>query len=441
MFKFPFFKKKAKERTEEKPVYVLEENLSANSLANKAYGIIERLAAIGPRPSASKESRMAASNIMGLLDSHCDEVSLLEFSADRKRGSLWTRILSLLLPLSSLFLLSGLPYLSFIVNILSFLLIYYEALLAKGLFSRFSKKERGVNLRAVINPKDEEDKVVVLSCHHDSALLYRRKDHIRDIYLPICTLAYSSVLSVFLMLHEALRGELLRFNIPSLFPLVFIIISAILSILSLRLYSLFSSSYSPGVGDNLSGVGIASVLAEYFSKRRLERTRIDVVSFDAEECGNQGSRDYYSKVSYPEGTININIDGIYDSEGLAVLSNDGNGLKKLDSSLAVELSALAKSMGYKVREGRLSLFSGATDALSASERGLRAVTITGMASSEGSYAHTSEDCIDKVDVKSLEEVIALIIKFIESGDKRGTERKEEEESLLLGKKYRLSLCD
>ena len=98
-------------------------------------------------------------------------------------------------------------------------------------------------------------------------------------------------------------------------------------------------------------------------------------------------------------------------------------------------------MGYKVREGRLSLFSGATDALSASESGLRAVTITGMASSEGSYAHTSEDCIDKVDVKSLEEVIALIIKFVESGDKRGTERKEEEESLLLGKKYRLSLCD
>ena len=52
-----------------------------------------------------------------------------------------------------------------------------------------------------------------------------------------------------------------------------------------------------------------------------------------------------------------------------------------------------------------------------------------------------EDSIDKVDVKSLEEVIALIIKFVESGDKRGTERKEEEESLLLGKKYRLSLCD
>ena len=69
--------------------------------------------------------------------------------------------------------------------------------------------------------------------------------------------------------------------------------------------------------------------------------------------------------TYPENTININIDGLYNAEELSILTRDGNGLVGLDEPLAMELSALAKSMGYKFRVGKLSFFSGATDSSSA----------------------------------------------------------------------------
>ena len=282
---------------------------------------------------------------------------------------------------------------------------------------------------------------MIISSHHDSAMLYRRKEHIRDIYLPLCSLLYLSVLSLFLMLYEALKGEFFRLNLPSVFPLIFIVLSFVLSLLSFRLYSLFSTSYSPGVGDNLSGVGIAVAMAEYFSKRRLSHTRVEIVSFDAEECGAQGSKDYYARNEYPENTININIDGIYSPEDITILLNDGNGLKKLDATLASELSSVANSLGYKLKEGKLSLFSGATDALSASKRGIRAVTITGINGTSSGFAHSAEDTIDKIDIKALERVISLLMKYIEAKDKRADDEKTEAESLLVGKKYRLSPHD
>lgn len=439
MFKIPFFgKKEKKEKKEEKPVYVFEDSLSSNALANRAYEAVSRLSEIGPRLAATKNARMAANNIASRLESFADDVEILPFLADRSRAYLWTRILAFLLPISSLFLLFGLPYISLILNALSFLLIYFEAIEARGLFSRFFKKEEGENVKASIRPELEEESVVILSAHHDSAFLYNRKDAVKDIYVPLFSLCYLTVLSLFLILHEALSGTLFSFNLPSLFPFIFIAFGIVLSVFSFRLFSLFSTSGSPGVGDNLSGVGVLIALSEYFSKRKLKRTRIEIVSFDAEEAGCQGSRDYYGMTTYPENTININIDGLYNAEELSILTRDGNGLVGLDEPLAMELSALAKSMGYKFRVGKLSFFSGATDSSSASLAGIRSVCITGMAPGFDTAAHTSKDTIDKVEKKSLEAVISLIIKYIESKDKSPLDEKEGERNLFDGRKYKLS---
>lgn len=442
MFKIPFFsKREKKEKKEEKPVYVFEESMSPNSLANKAYSHIEKLASFGPRPAASKTSRMVANNIASILEGFCDEVEFKSCKIDRNRTSFWVKVVSVLLPFCSVFLFIGLPYLSFMLALSALVLCYCEGLEAMGLFSRFFKKEEGESVFSIIRSKEEEERVIILSSHHDSAPLYKRKERVRDIYLPLFSIAYITVLALFLMLYEVLKGCFLRFNLPSLFPLIFILIAFALSVLSLRFFSLFSSEYSPGVGDNLSGVGVALAVAEYFSKKRLKRTRLEILSFDGEECGCQGSRAYYEASHYPDGTININIDGIFSSEDLAVLTNDGNGLVKLDEALSSALSNIAKTQGYKIKSGKLSLFSGATDASSAARHGIRAVTITSMAEQGSEIAHTKNDTIENVEMKALEEVISILLKFIETEDGK-TEREEGVvKSLLDGRKYRLSLHD
>ena len=329
------------------------------------------------------------------------------------------------------------------VTVLAIAVIQLEMVDSRGIFSRFVKKESAENVRATLYPEGQEEQCVILSCHHDSAYLYRSRDHLKDIYIPLCTLLYLFALSLFMILYEALSRKLFAFNLPSVIPAVFITLALVLSVLSLKLYNLFSRNASPGVGDNLSGVGICLSLSEYFSKRRLKRTKLEFISFDGEEAGCQGSRHHYGNNNYADGTININIDGIYDEDSLYVLSLDGNGLVHLDEQLSMELSQLAKSMGYKMKAGKLSFLGGATDASSAAKAGIRAVTITGMVPDAENSSHTAEDTIEKIDRKALEDVISLVIKYIEGLDGRKPEESEDEEGSFLdpGRKYRISIRD
>ena len=438
--RLPFFRKKEKkEKTEEKPVYVFDDSLSANSLANRAYCHIEELSQIGPRKAGSVSSRMAANNIAAKLEEHSGDVSVMPLSIDSSSMLIWPKVVALLIPLSVVFLFVGLPYVALIPEIMAFVLIYLAGIEGKAVFSRFIKKSDGENVRARIEAETEEAKRVVITAHHDSAVLYRRKEHALDLYIPLLSISFIFVLTMFLLLHEGLSNNLLSLNLPSVFPLIFILISAVLSALSLRLFSLFSTDVSPGCGDNLSGVGVLISLAEYFSKRRLKRVSLDFISFDAEEFGCQGSQDYFSKNRYPEGTIVINIDGLYSADKLSILLSDGNGLVPLSENLALSLASMAKGMGYKMKSGRLSLFSGSTDARSAARCGLSATCITGMAPGDADYAHSTDDTVDKIGLDALEAVIALIIKYVESLDGKVSPTEESHESLLAGKKYRLSL--
>ena len=102
--RLPFFRKKEKkEKTEEKPVYVFDDSLSANSLANRAYCHIEELSQIGPRKAGSVSSRMAANNIAAKLEEHSGDVSVMPLSIDSSSMLIWPKVVALLIPLSVVF--------------------------------------------------------------------------------------------------------------------------------------------------------------------------------------------------------------------------------------------------------------------------------------------------------------------------------------------------
>ena len=109
---------------------------------------------------------------------------------------------------------------------------------------------------------------------------------------------------------------------------------------------------------------------------------------------------------------------------MSFLTKDVNGFVPLSSSLASEAAATAASMGYEVKVGALSVFSGATDAASAQRAGVEATTLMGISlSGRDSVIHTDADTVANLDRKTIEEVISICIKIVET---RGRSKVKEE---------------
>ena len=135
---------------------------------------------------------------------------------------------------------------------------------------------------------------------------------------------------------------------------------------------------------------------------------------------------------------NINFDGIFSEDDLVFLSSDGNGLVSLSQKLAAELSAIASSMGYKIGLGRLGLFGGETDAVSAAIRGIAATTLTGMPPGVDTPSHRTEDTPDKVSPDALSRCLQLALRFAMKRDERDSVERKTELLLDGNRKYKLS---
>ena len=232
--------------------------------------------------------------------------------------------------------------------------------------------------------------------------------------------------------EKKLKSAFSDFYLPPIFVLVLLSIMAITSFVYINLYKLVSKEYSPGVGDNLMSSCVLEELARYFHWKKergegLKNTKLIFASFDGEECGLKGSRWWFEH--HKEQLIKpivINLDCLYDSSELTILTKDNNGLVKLSSSLASDIAALCEKMGYKVKMGGMEMFCGSTDATSAARCGFDAISIvcTNMTPSDKSYYHTLEDTIDKIDKATIEEVISICIKIVENNSVSNTPKKE-----------------
>ena len=120
------------------------------------------------------------------------------------------------------------------------------------------------------------------------------------------------------------------------------------------------------------------------------------------------------------------------------LSRDGNGFIPLSESLASRCSSIASSMGYRIPVGRIGVFGGETDAASAADASLEAVTLTAMAPGTHTPAHSMDDTADKVSEEALSRAIAIAIRLAEEIDGKKEEREEEPALLSAERKYKLS---
>jgi len=427
------------------------ETLKAGRLASLALAFTSRIIdGIGPRLAGSESSRLAAAEIEKELAAFCDTAEQSSFELESGVHALPLKVAVILYPVLVVFQLVGLPYLSLALFLLYFWYAGKELYLYKPIPVRFLKREKGVNVHAVLQPKGPVEQTLLFTSHHDSAPLFTynkldRLTYAKKVGLPVFLFLGSGLLSMVQILSELVGGLLLVPNVPSIASLILLLLFLFSSPLLLSLWNFHAKTGSPGAGDNLVSVGIVIQLARYFHWKRscnapLANTRLVFCSFDAEEMGLRGSRAWYEQNGLNfESALVLNFDSMYHSDKLTFLERDVNGHQPLDAPLARRCAEIAQSMGYAATCESIPRLSGGTDAAEASRANLRACTLTSVGwddRTKPAVYHTEDDTVASIDPKSVEMALSVAIRLVELVDQKRLwepehpkqEKQKEEES-------------
>ena len=374
------------------------------------------LAACPQRMAGSASSRTAAHMIRDILAGQSDDCVITSVRCDERGYMGCLRLIAICAPVMLMLCWMGLPSIALLVAILSSLYLWNVFFLCRPTRRILERRVDMTNVHATIEPEGEVRHTIVFSAHHDSARMMNvppgdRNAMLLSLYAPLVHFIVLTMTSLSLFVSEVFSGDLLRFNLPPLSMGVLLALLTISAPLHWRLFTLVGGQCSPGAGDNLVS---CAILCTVFA------------SFDGEECGLCGSNAWYgSHRDLCRDAVVLNIDSPLRSSDLVVLTKDVNGLVDLSSSLAGDVCQVAGSMGYEVRTGSLPLMGGASDAASAARAGLEAVTLMGipLSGAASDVIHTKEDTLDKLDQHTLEEVVSICIKFVESraGSREDTE--------------------
>ena len=425
---WPFKKKKEKKDIfEVKKSNEMLETLKASKLAEKAFDITTKIyEQTGSRKAGHESSRKCARLLHEEFKQHSDDALITSFKSSESAYYGSIKLISISVPIILILSYFSLTILALIIFSFVTFTFVWEYIYCKGNDKTFFSKCDMTNVHATIEPSGECENTIIFTSHHDSAPLFNNeKSLMMSLYLPLIHWLALGLICVVVFITDIFTLGLLKIGLPPIFVVVLLVIMTITSFIYINLYKVISGEYSPGLGDNLISSCVVEELSRYFywKKERgegLKNTKLIFASFDGEECGLKGSKWWFEH--HKEQLINpivINLDCLYDASELTILTKDLNGLVNLSSSLAANTSSVCEKMGYKVKMGGMGMFCGSTDAASAARCGIDAISIvcTSMTPSDKSYFHTVDDTIDKIDKQTIEEVISICIKIVETNSK------------------------
>lgn len=446
-FRWPWAKKEKTRETQEEKTQHQEKVPRIASLAAAALAhtrtILEKT---GSRPSGSEASRMAAHLIHDELQKNCDRTETQEFNFSSRAYSGWIVHVPYVALGALVLVWVGLPLIAlFMLGIFFFhALMQFIRIRPHGEWF-LHKDARGMNVHGIIEPAGPIKRTIVFSGHHDSARLDRftsgdKRTYRKAVWIPLFVVGVELLLVVLLSLGSlwGLSGPVWED------PLLLAVVGGMTLVwpLSLPLRKFYTGEVSPGAGDNLVSSCIAVELSRYFAARRrrggaLQGTRLVFASFDGEEAGVRGSRDWFSRNTRPlvyNGqdpaevlAFHFNMDCLFSSQELALLATDANGTQALSQRFASYCADIAQGMGYDVHSQKMPFWTGATDALEGSRAGLLATTLMGVPWDDSAGAavyHTMQDIPDAIDIHALEIALALCIKLVQTLENEYAEGEE-----------------
>lgn len=163
--------------------------------------------------------------------------------------------------------------------------------------------------------------------------------------------------------------------------------------------------FSPGANDNASGVGVALGLVQRLGLEPLAHTQVHLAFTGCEEVGSYGIQAYLDQHSHEleEGAVYVILDEVGLGE-IKYLRNDGLLIKHPTHPSAM---ALARTVASSYPEMKVVERDGLayTDALSATRRGLIALTVSCDASPESgslSHWHQMSDTVETLQPETLQ---------------------------------------
>lgn len=367
----------------------------------------------GPRLAGTQEDLDASDRLYDIMSDAFDEAHQESFYVYKGAFLGWIRLL-----VASYIIALGMIWMrwfmiAFIILLLSLLVLIIQFFLYLPLLDRFYPKKEARNVYGIVEPKGEVKKQIIISGHHDSARIFNFFIHQPKLYNFRTT---GSIVVVIIALLSTIILSIFR-NQHWLYLSLSIGLSILLLLVG-QMWFFASKKGTPGAGDNLVAVFNAIAIGKYFKQHPLNHTRLIIVSFDAEEEGLRGARDFAKKHAHEMKkipTILLNQDCLYDESELFLLTSDLNDFVDLDMDLATHVSQHAKELGIHLPLKPLAFLTGGTDAAELQKIGVPSLSIIGMLWSNShrnlSY-HTPFDTLDKVSPDVVKDVLNIFITYI-----------------------------
>jgi len=338
---------------------------------------------IGPRPPCSDAEGRCAEYIRNEWAKHTDQTLLEQFTCHPGAYPAtfrWPIALFLL----ALCLYPSATDLSFTPSACSFLILLCNLILNRELIDPAFPEKKSSNVIAKFEPAGPSDRLVILSCHHDSNFAFpiiNRFGSGFGIFMAVVVLS-STLLTVltFLRVLFSLTGPeafAAGYERVALHFLVFLAATA-----PFQLYTflrVLSDDPVLGAKYNLSGVANCLLLAEHLSRpeARPRRTSVWLVSFGCEECGIRGSKRFIERHredirdSY---VLNLDMVGGKGTR-LQVVTKEERNLIRLSPAMVQLVEEAAGEAGIPLQKGPIIAF---TDAMAFAMKGIQATTLTAL---------------------------------------------------------------
>lgn len=286
-------------------------------------------------------------------------------------------------------------------------------------------KAKGYNIIGTIKPLKETKQRIIVSGHHDAGKISHYIDKCPRLYQFIVAGGIGTCAIGLIVLIVYSIGEYAGVWSPefqnTIKILWFLGIPLVLPFFRFTRYE-----FSPGAGDNLIAVAIAGEVARIITDERqsgnemLQHTELKIISFDAEEAGVRGSRDYCEKHEEQlksTKTYVFNMDSIFYANEFHFFSSDLNGLVKCSEKMARECTEIAHELGYPASVQKFPFGGGATDSASFGEINVETTNLIAMKATGGgidnnTHYHTPRDTIDVIEPDAVKRSIDVIVNYV-----------------------------
>ena len=391
----------------------------ARYVMDRARHVIE---SFGPRPPGSEAERKTQELVKADLEACCDGPVLMEEFQVAQKAFFSMQSISGVLTLAAVGLYWVHPAWTFLMAVLSAVVMYNQLLRYRLFLDPFFSKKTSYNVSGRVSPKGKVERRIILNGHPDAAYEWRF-NYLAPKLFPAIVLYTLAGLVV--LLGGSLIAVVALFLAPvASASFVYAIGIVVLLFASAGVIGLLFNNFrvvAGGANDNLSGTFIATGLLRAMRENgiQLERTELMAVITGSEEAGLRGAKEWsrrHQRDFDDVKTIVISLETFGDLPHLAIYNRDMNGTVVLDRETCDLLKRAAQATGRELPFSSVHL--GSSDAAAFAQEGFKAAMFGGMDPHPAHYYHNRRDSWENMSEPCIKAAMEVLIKAVQIVDEK-----------------------